>query len=154
MRMQTTINAPAEAVWPFVADPVLMSAWNEKIIEVECDHAGPASLGETYGITYVMSGRKVAAECEVILCAPPSEFAVRCKLMQQPGRHVDECYNLTERGGHTRLTQFIDLRHSGIPRWALWIMRFIQGAGTAQGAPYLEVLQRTVEEMETHRAAA
>lgn len=154
MRMQTTIHAPAEAVWPFVADPVLMSAWNEKIIEVDRAAAGLVTLGESYQITYVMSGKQTRSMCEVIKCDPPHELVIRCKLLDQPGRHVDECYQLTERHGTTQLTQFIDLRASGIPRWARAIIWLITRFGESKGTPYLEVLKNTVEELQLERRAA
>lgn len=154
MRMTVTINAPADLVWLFVADPVLMSAWNEKNVDIKRQQGGPVTLGESYQMTYVMKGNALASACEVVACKPPRELKIRCTMLDRPGRHVDECYTLTERDGQTHLVQLIDLRWSGIPRWALALIWFIQKTGKTQGTPYLKVLKTMAEEMSGGRMAA
>ena len=146
MRSKITIDAPPEQVWLFVADPVMESAWNPKIVAIDRDAEGPVHAGERFEMEFLMSGRGSRCEAEAIQASPPSLLLYRYRMLDE--RHegrVDIRYTLEPRGDGTLLVQSIDMSRMGIPwpvRALVWVVtRF----GTPVGKPYLEELKSQVE---------
>lgn len=142
-----TIDAPPEVVWPYVADPVLMSGWNDKIVAVRRDADAEVRLDEAFGMTYRMSGRDNDSAVDVIVCDPPSAVAYRHTGTWKGKTQVAvERYDLEPRGGGTRVTQTIDLSRAGIPWFFRLLIKFIDRFGESQGLTSLELLEKVVRE--------
>src|SRR5688500_13049691 len=99
---RVTIAAPPDRVWPFVADPELMSRWNPKLIATDRTRTGPVSRLERYTLIYRLSGRPTEHEAEVIECSPPERLSIR--LLQSTRRHPSavsavETYELRDVAG-------------------------------------------------------
>ena len=149
IRSKIEIDAPTERVWPFVADPVLESGWNPKMVGIERDAEGPVRLGERFKIEYVMSGKSSTCEAEVVECEAPMRLVYRYHLLDEK-RPVSVLmnYDLQAKVGSTRLVQAIDLSSMGIP-WPLRaLIWFVTRFGKSVGMPYLEMLKQQVEDLE------
>lgn len=147
MRETVLIHATPEAIWPYVANPVLMSAWNPKIVSVNRMSEEPVRLGEQYVAIYAMGGKEREARVEVVACEPAGMLTLRHRTADAPQGHVDVTYILRAKGTGTQVEERIDMGSSGLP----WIMRalmwFIQRFGTpaGEGKPYLERLKDAAE---------
>ena len=64
------ITAPPEAVWPYVADPILMASWNDKIVDVQRDADQPVRLNEQFTVTYRMNQKDSPSQVRVTTCEP------------------------------------------------------------------------------------
>lgn len=146
MRERTTIAALPAQIWPYLADPELMAGWNPKIVEVDRSARGPVCLGERYAMTYRMSGKSQQ------MCVAVVELQVNQRLVlrheqdpARPDQYVLEEYHLAELAGKTHVTQRINLKHSGMPRWARPLFWLIHTFGRPTGKRYLEELRDLVE---------
>lgn len=146
LRESIDIDATAEAAWPFVADPVLQSVWNPKIVAVDRDEQGPVRRGETFAMVYRMGSREREASVEVSDCDPPTRVAFE-HTSEQGGKRFRSAlrFDLRPRGDGVRVTQTIDLAGSGIPRPIMLLMWLIHRFGRSVGEPYLARLKRAVE---------
>ena len=148
LRTTIDITADPDAIWPHIADPVLMSVWNTRIVAVEREEEGELQEGDRLDMMYLMSDEKRRSEVEVVRCDRPREFVLNHWLMEadRPGM-VAETYLLEDRGGTTRVTQLVNLGQSGIPilvRGAIW---FFSRMGRPVGDGPLQRLKRSVEEI-------
>jgi|GEM_PF-3235137 len=144
----TDINADAQLVWPFVADPVFMSMWNPKIVAVQREADEPVRQGERFSVTYQMSGRESPSNVEVIACEPFQRVVYRHTITQQSKEQVvEECYEISPRGNGVRVKQVMDISHSGIPLVFRILIWFIMRFGRSVGQPYMEKLKEAVEEL-------
>ena len=146
---QISIDADPRAVWPHVADPVLMSGWNPKIIEIDREATESVRQGEALAICYQMYANRQPTwtQVRVEVCDPPQRVVFRHDLTEdgQP-RTVREGYTLTPRGDRTRVKQTLEfVDGSGIPRWVRWLMWLIHKFGKSQGPRLLEQLKQQVE---------
>lgn len=149
VRSKIEISAPPEQVWAFVADPILESGWNPKMVAIDREPVGPVRLGERFQIEYVMSGKSSRCEAEVLESHDPARLVYRYHLLDEK-RPVSVliAYDLEGHNGSTRLVQSIDLSGMDIPwplRLLIWI---ITRCGTSVGLPYLERLKQQVEDIE------
>lgn len=150
---KVAIAAPAEVIWPYVADPVLVSVWNPKIVAVEREREGVVVEGERYGIAYRMT-RDVRAEVTVARCEPPTLVVLRNEMVEPPGV-VIETLELRPGTGGTHLSQSIDLSRAGIPlpvRALMWLIHRFGRPADPDEPRYLEILRDLIEE--EHRASA
>lgn len=148
------IDAPAEDVWPWVADPVRILRWNPKMVSVERGGKGPVSLGEPYGVVYEMGGRRSELMAEVIRCESPRDITAGLHPAEVatrfhpsgggPGVYV-EVFRLEARGDHTFVSHFVDLQQAGLPRLARVLFFVLQRIGKPVGQPYLARLKELVE---------
>lgn len=149
IRSKITIGAPPERVWPFVADPILESSWNPKMVAIDRDLEGPVRLGERFEIEYVMSGKSSRCEADVIESDAPSRLVYRYHLLgENKPVSVLMTYDLRRGGGTTRLVQTIDMSEMGIPLPVRALIWFVTRFGRSVGAEYLETLRAEVERLE------
>jgi uncharacterized protein YndB with AHSA1/START domain len=141
------INAHPSAVWPFVANPVLMSLWNPKIVSVDRASDEPVRLGERFEMIYTMSGKDRESSVEVVECEEPIRVVFRHHWKQdgQAG-FADESYTLTQTNGGTRVEQVIDLGGTAIPWFLRGLIWIIATFGKPTGEPYMEKLKKAVED--------
>ena len=142
----TDIDAAPEAVWPYVANPVLMSLWNEKIVAVDRPNDVNVQPGETFAMVYRMSGRDNESDVEVTACDEPRALTYRHTITYKgEQRYVDEHYELTPRDGGVRVSQSIDMSQMGVPLWLRALLWFISTFGKPRGPEPLDDLKRVVE---------
>jgi hypothetical protein len=146
VRQSIVIAAGADAVWTFVADPLMQSKWNLKIVSVDRRISGPARFGERFGVIYRMSGRPTVSQVEVTACQPPLHIVFQHKLVRDNGQGiVDEAYTLKPSGHGFLEIQTNDLTRTGIS----WIIRGIIGLvgrlGRSVGPSYFHQLKALVE---------
>ena len=150
LRSRVKINAPPERVWPFVADPVLESTWNPKMVAIDRDREGTVSLGERFQIEYVMSGRSSRCEAEVLVSDAPTRLVYRYHLLgENKPVSVLMTYDLRRTGDSTRLVQTVNMSGMGIPLPVRALIWFITRFGRSVGAEYLETLRAEVERLDT-----
>lgn len=146
LRERITIQAPPEAVWPWIADPVRVAEWNPKLVAIDRERAGPLRPGERFRDLFRLGGRDRESVCEVIDSREPSELVVRHRPVRWPeDRYVDERCRLHAAGAGTRFTQEIDLSHSGIARLLQLLMWVIHCTGMPVGKRHMESLKELVE---------
>ena len=149
VRSRIEIDAPPDRVWVFVADPVLESAWNPKMVGISREPEGRVGEGERFELEYVMSGRGSRCEAEVLEARAPEKLVYRYHLLgEKRPLAARVTYTLDDRRGATRLVQTIDLSEMGIPwplRALIWLITRI---GKETGVPYLQELKRQVEAIE------
>jgi hypothetical protein len=148
MAVEETIEiaAPAENVWPFIADPRRMADWHENLVSVSRDAIGPLKLGEQFSAVYQMSGKRREATSEAVRCQPPLALTLRHRIKTEPAEQfVDESYDLFPKGTVTRVRQRVDFSHAGLPLWARAIVWFISTFGHPVGEGTLEPLKRVAE---------
>ncbi len=149
MRSRITIDAPPERVWMFVADPVMESAWNPKIVAIDRDAEGPVRTGERFEMEFVMSGTGSRCEAEALEASPPGLLVYRYRMLDERLEgSVDIRYTLEPKGDGTRLVQSIDMRGMGISWPVRALIWFVTRFGTPVGKPYLEELKGQVEAIE------
>jgi|SRR4051794_5367542 carbon monoxide dehydrogenase subunit G len=140
------IDATPEQIWPFIADPQQMAAWHVKLVSVSRSGKGPVYLGDRFETIYEMSGRRRQATAEIVYCQPPTGLTLRHRIAEMGSEHfVDETYELTSRGGSTRVAQSVDFSNAGFPLWARGLMWFISRFGYSVGEGILEPLKRACE---------
>jgi len=141
------IAASLEEVWPFVADPIGQAVWNEKIVDVRRESDESVRLGETFGMTFRMSGRDRKSEVEVVVCDPPNEVYFRHQYRwKSQSRYAVEKYSLQQRGDRVEVTQEIDMSETGIPWFFRLLIWFLTRFGTPVGPSNMERLKAAVEE--------
>ncbi len=155
MAMSESINISAslEQIWPFVADPIGHVTWNDKVVDVRRVSDQPLRLGETFGMTYRMSGKDRDSEVEVTACDPPHEIQFRHQYRwKMQHRYVVEKYRLRQAGEQVEVTQEIDMSEAGIP----WVFRaliwFISRFGYSVGRSSMELLKEAVEDAVKEKA--
>lgn len=135
IRQQIDIPLRPEQVWQTLRYPEYMELWNPKC--VECRGLGRESrVGDRFPAKFQMrpGARVNECECEVVEIVPTEKIVTRY-YTQQPVGYTEETISLEARkgGAVTRVAQFLDLRHSGIPKWALWVIGFIARFGKPRG---------------------
>ncbi len=146
---RVTIDASPDAVWPFVADPILETTWNPKIIAVERDAEGPVRTGERFAIDFAMSDAPTECEAEVVRSEAPRvlEYRYHIREAKKPTSLLVR-YELSPGAQATTLVQTIDLsdmRINPVLRSLIW---FFTRSGKTVGMPYMEELKRQVEAFE------
>ena len=146
LRERIDIAATAEAVWPFVADPVLQSVWNPRIVAVDREAEGPVRRGERFAMVYRMGSVEREASVEVTECDPPNGV-VFAHTSERDGRRFRSAvgFSVEPRGERARVTQTIDLAGSGIARSVMLLISLVHRLGRSVGEPYLAHLKRVVE---------
>lgn len=147
LREHVRIRASPEAVWPYIANPVLMSAWNPKIVSTDRLSDEPLRLGETFTVIFKMSGKEREAKIEVVACQQPTSLTLRHRTADGPEPYTDATYTLTLKGETTLVEECIDLSKQGIPwffRALIWFIKTF-GKPSGPGKPYLERLKDLVE---------
>jgi uncharacterized protein YndB with AHSA1/START domain len=140
------IDASPDEVWPYVADPVLVSIWNPKVVAVDRLREGPVETGEQFEMTYRMSRGDRRSTVEVLAAEAPCRLVIRHTPCERPERGCAvEHYVLEMRRGRTRLTQTLDLSRAGVPLWARPLIWLIMKLGKPKGTPCLELLRDAVE---------
>lgn len=146
LRDSIVIAAPAEQVWPLVADPAVQAGWNPKIVAVDRRRSGPATLGEQFQISYRMSRQQVEYRTSVIECEPWRCIAFRhLQYWKQAESIIVERYELLERSAGVRLKQSVDLAQSGMPWPFQFLFWFVHQFGRATEKPYLVRLRELAQ---------
>jgi len=141
-----TIDASPEAVWPFLADPVMQSLWNPKVVAIDRTTEGPVRMGERFEMIYRMSGRDRQSQVTVIECDPPRCVVFEHRMTDDAvQRMTRESYRLNPKGDTVRVVQAVDLGGLGINRLVQCLIWFIHRFGRSVGEPYLATLKRRVE---------
>lgn len=140
------VSADLDQVWPFVADPVGQATWNEKIVDVRRNSDGPVRLGEYFGMTYRMSGKLRDSKVEVIASDPPGEVHFRHHFQWEDRRfYADERYTLRTIGNQVEVTQYVDMRNTGIPWFFRAVIWLISRVGKPVDRSSMERLKEAVE---------
>jgi len=73
------IDAPPEAIWPWIAHPEGIMRWNEKLVAHEAPELERLRLGSRFQVTYRMGEGKepVRVWAEVATWRPPTEVELR-----------------------------------------------------------------------------
>jgi uncharacterized protein YndB with AHSA1/START domain len=143
MKDEAVIPVPPEVLWPYIADPVQMARWNDKIVSIDRRRSGPVVYGERYDVRLQMSGKERLFRVEVTNVFSSEQVAFRYDVDGHTGKYVLEIYQLKPDATGTRLTQKIDLSHAlPAPVWLL--ANFIHKFGWAAEEPLLERLKRTI----------
>ncbi len=139
------IQASPEKIWPYLADPILMSGWNEKLVAINRRAEGSVSLGEQYDIRYRMSNKESETHVTVISLMEPNriEFQHTSHLGGKKCE-VTESYELTLIAQGTRFLQTIDTGKM-IPWWARPIIGFISRFGHSVGKTNAEKIYELIE---------
>ncbi|MEM7625210.1 MAG: SRPBCC family protein [Planctomycetota bacterium] len=142
------VEATPENVWPYVADPLLMSAWNGKVVEVQRASTALVKRGETFSMTYrMMRNRNERHDIEVVACDPPRVVEYRY-LTGTQGKTLAtvERYDLAPVEGGVRVVQTMDLSEAGIS-WYFWLLiKIIMRLGESEGPDSLEKLAQVIAE--------
>lgn len=144
LRELIVVAAAAEDIWPWVADPVLQSGWNPRIVAVNRDAKGPARLGEKFSVVYRMSGKDTESHVEVTECQPPLRIAF--EHFQGDRQIVEEVYVIEPHSKGSRLLQTIDFSRASIPWPFRAIMWLINRFGQPQQRSFLDRLRELVEQ--------
>lgn len=136
IRQHIDIPLRPEQVWETLRFPEYMELWNPKCIE--CQGLGrEAQIGDRFAAKFRMrEGARVnECACEVMAVEPAEKIVIRYQTEQPKGYMVETIELISRKGGAaTRVQQVVDLRHSGIPKWALWLIGFISRFGKHKGA--------------------
>ncbi len=142
----TIIDADANAVWPHVADPLLQSEWNPKIVSIARDRDGPVLKGERFEVIYRMSSRERETQVEVKTSQRPERVVFVHRMERQSKeRFVEESYEITPHAGGVKVVQTIDLSHAGFPILLRPLIWFIHRFGWSAEEPYLDRLKNLLE---------
>jgi uncharacterized protein YndB with AHSA1/START domain len=99
---EVTIDAPADRVWPWVADLGKHAEWSPKPYAVEWIQGEPNALGSRYRSVGVIPGDKEHEnEGEVVENKPPERFAIASHDKQGSYSNV---FTLTPAGSGTKVT--------------------------------------------------
>jgi uncharacterized protein YndB with AHSA1/START domain len=99
---EVTIDAPADRVWPWVADLGKHAEWSPKPYAVEWIQGEPNALGSRYRSVGVIPGDKEHEnEGEVVESKPPERFAIASHDKQGSYSNV---FTLTPAGSGTKVT--------------------------------------------------
>ena len=139
------ISAPAERIWPLVADLRQMVTWNEKLALADPRSDGEPRVGYTCRTTWRMSGRQRAFLTRIEVCEPPRRVVFAHHDEAERRRVVREHFELEPAGSATRVVHRLDLSGSGLPLPARWLIALIDRFGTPQGPTVLETLRDAVE---------
>ena len=144
------INAPPSKVWDVLSDPNLMELWNPK-----CAHSdagpGPYTVGFTYKAGFTLGSRPPqVSDCTIEEYEPERCITTKYTGMAfKPDGEVTERYELTAKDNGTRLRQFVDYTHSGLPLFIRLIMKFIHTFGYSVGRGPLEGIKELAEDRPT-----
>ncbi|MEZ6243626.1 MAG: SRPBCC family protein [Phycisphaerales bacterium] len=145
LRESIDIAAPPEVVWPFVADPVMESAWNPKIVGVDRERRQTVGAGERYRMTFHMGARDHEYDVEVLAVEEPLRVQYAMKTTDLTAGEVRVLYELAKTSKGVRLRQTIDLSRAPIPlpfRALIWL---ITRLGSSKETPYLDRLREQAE---------
>ena len=146
MRLKESIFVAVSprVLWPLVADPVLMSRWNAKIVAVERAGDGPVRTGETFRMLVRMSGQDREGQVEVIDCHTFESIALRHRQRWRGRDQVaDWRCELFPQGEGVRVVQTVDL--VGLP-WPIQVLFwFITRFGWKEGPDSLQRLKELAE---------
>lgn len=135
IRQQIDIPLRPEQVWQTLRYPEYMELWNRKC--VECQGLGhEARVGDRFSAKFQMRPGARINECEAeVLAVEPAQRIVIRYHTQQPKGYVDDTLELIAQqgGAATRVKQNVDMKHSGMPKWALLVIGFIARFGKPKG---------------------
>jgi len=147
LRESVLVLADAHAVWPYVADPVLMSMWNPKIVAVDRAATGPVKPGEAFEMIYTMSGEERPTRVQVVECQPPMAVRFEHRMTWKSREQMmTERYDVQPGGGGVKVTKTIDLSRSGIPWPFRVLIVLLYRFGRSMETPYLQKMKQLVEE--------
>lgn len=140
------IEADIDSVWPFIADPVLQSLWNPKIVAVDRTNNGPVTEGETFQSIYELNHKQRTTNVTVTQCHPPLNVEFDHHMIwQQKDQHHIESYILTQQGQSVHVQQTIDISMDGVPLIAKLLIRFISAFGKSQSTQPLTTLKNLIQ---------
>ena len=146
LKESVRIAAPPSAVWPHVADPLLQSEWNPRLIAIDRHNEGPVRAGESFRMIFRMSGRDRESRVEVSEAFFPERLQLIHRISDQ-GRErvVTESYALIPAEGGTRVEQLLDFQRAGIPAPLRILLQLIHRFGRHTETPFLENLRSRLE---------
>ena len=146
LRNRIVIAAGAQAIWPYIADPIQVSRWNPKLVSIDRDREGPVRDSERYRVIFQMRGKERESEVVVVSQRPYSHLHIQYyeDLMNRE-QYVEETYDLQPVRDGTRLTQVIDMGRVKMPLLLRWLGQLILWFGKPVGPTHLEQLRQLVE---------
>ncbi|MEP6477072.1 MAG: SRPBCC family protein [Actinomycetota bacterium] len=103
---ETTIQAPADRVWPWVADLGRHAPWSPKPYSVAWTAGEPNAVGSRFRSVGAIPGdANHTNEGEIVESAPPNRFVLRA---QDPQGSYLSTYTLTPQGAATKVTFRLD----------------------------------------------
>lgn len=146
LRKTVSIAARVDEIWPLVADPSQHTKWNPKVVSVSRQSSGAANLGETFQITYQMSGSDRESQVEVIECQWQKRIVFRHRRTWKSKEHiVKEAYELVPSSSAVEIIQSLDMSNTGIPWVVRVIIAFIYRFGWSPEISYLNRLKDLAE---------
>lgn len=124
------INADADTVWPFIADPDLHTLWNPGIISIQRQHPGAAQQGDQFEVLFIMSGKEKTRVVTVVQCQPTELIHFEhVMLWRDKQQLIAETYRLVPNASGVSITQTIDISQSKLPWFIQLLFRFFQLLG-------------------------
>ena len=140
------INADAQTIWPFIADPDLHTLWNPGIESIHRQSQGPASHGDVFEVIFKMSGKTKTRKVTVIQ-AQPARLIIfdHYMLWNQKEQTIVETYELTPNPSGVTITQTVDTSRSNIPKLLQLLFRVFQFFGKDLRPKTLVKLKHVIE---------
>lgn len=128
------IPAPAEKVWQELLKTDDMSEWNNHIVKWEGLNGPELKVGYNFRVAYKLGSNFVAMEGEITRFEPGHCLQWRLDNPVGEGKIsaemvATETFTIAPTGGGVKLSQFIEVENSGMPRWAEWLIGLIQRIG-------------------------
>ncbi|MEO0794191.1 MAG: hypothetical protein AAFX93_03460 [Verrucomicrobiota bacterium] len=138
---QIDIPLPPSDIWSTLEYPELMELWNP-----HCKNAQalgrPMRKGDRFNASFELNSKPTEAQCEVLEMDAMKLLVVRHHIVSEKKTYIDERYELKPLNKEsTRVSQSIELNHSGMPKWVLLIIALIHRFGTPQNKGPLDGLK-------------
>lgn len=143
MKDHADIPVSPEALWPYVADPLLMARWNSKLVSIDRQKTGPVTCGERYDELRQMGGKERLFHVEVADVLPGQKVTYRQTMDGQNG-YALETFSLSHRRGGTRITQHVDLSHGRVSVVVRMLIAVLHTLGRPVEEKMLDRLRRVV----------
>ena len=115
LHKKTKISAPAEKVWPWVSDPLLMLSWNPLIRKVIPVSLGEPKAGSLYRIRYYLLRGESNYSAELMEFEKPSRCVLHLEGGSLPKRgYIQEIYEIQETADGCFVSQTILIDEAGI----------------------------------------
>lgn len=142
------LDHPPHIIWPLVADPLLQSRWNPKLISLDREASGPVQAGEQYNELVKITRRSPDKLVHThVLVSEPPHLLVLEHILDKPApiqvTHVSIELKPVGQGTQVTLSTRMDL--AGVPWWVRWLIRTIMTLGSRSEPGLLQHLRREVD---------
>ena len=109
------VDAPPEAVWPWLVEPDRMKRWMKGLLEVERRSGDGAAAGACYRWRIQEGPRKTDYDVEIAACDAPRHVAWRIRAASGRGPAYAADHRLEPlEGGRTRATYGMEVEAGGL----------------------------------------